>query len=435
MARVLFHIDLNAFFASAEELRHPEYKDKPLAVGSLSARGVISTCNYKAREYGIHSAMPVMQAKSMCEDLILVKGDMAYYKSLSAKFFEYLRRFSGALEVLSIDECFLDVTEVIRRYKRPLDLAVQIQQGLCRELGLCCSIGVAPTRFLAKMASDLRKPLGITVLRKSEIETKLFPLDVGACIGIGKKTVPLLKEAGIQTIGDLADPKNEQAGQKILMNSWHDIQDKIHGRSSDQLVFSTTRKSISHSRTFGHDLYTLEETLGQCRLLCQELCASMQKAGRKGSQVSVVMRDVDFVNKVHSRRLSMPTDSFALIYEAASALVLEYFEPVGYRHLGVSVGSLLNEENIVLQPTLFDFEQDSTAQIISSFNERLDGSLLMSAGDLLKKERENKAPAKQKEQEKKQEQEKEKEKDSPQKERIHKPEGQESRKEGSARHV
>lgn len=432
MARVLFHIDLNAFFASAEEIRHPEYKDKPLAVGSLSARGVISTCNYKAREYGIHSAMPVMQARSMCEDLILVKGDMAYYKSLSAKFFDYLRRYSGALEVLSIDECFLDVTEVIRRYKRPLDLAVQIQQGLRKELGLCCSIGVAPTRFLSKMASDLRKPLGITVLRKSEIETKLFPLDVGACIGIGKKTVPLLKAAGIETIGDLADPKNEQAGQKILMNSWHDIQDKIHGRSSDQLVFSTTRKSISHSRTFGHDLYTLEEMLGQCRLLCQELCASMQKAGRKGSQVSVVMRDVDFVNKVHSRRLSMPTDSFALIYEAASALVLEYFEPVGYRHLGVSVGSLLNEENIVLQPTLFDFEQDSTRQIISTFNDRLDGSLLMSASDLLKKKQSQNAKP---DQSSKKQPEKQEGSGSLSEEQKHQPKAAEAQQEGSQEHV
>lgn len=385
MARVLFHIDLNAFFAAAEELRHPEYKGKPLAVGSLSSRGVLSTCNYKAREYGLHSAMPTMQARQLCEDLIIVPGDMNYYRSLSRQFFDYLRQFSGALEILSVDECFLDVTEVIRRYKRPLDLAVQIQQGLKQKLGLSCSIGVAPTRFLAKMASDMHKPMGITVLRKSEIETKLFPLAIGECQGIGKKKVPLLKEKGIETIGDLADPDHEAAARAVLMNSYDDLMDKIHGRSSDQLSFSNTRKSISHSRTFSHDLYTLEEVLEQARILCRELCASMEKARRKGSQISVVMRDQDFNNRVHSSKLPEMTRSFAMIYEYASALLIEHFEPVGYRHLGISIGSLENEDQILMQPKLFDPGISGSKDIVASFNQQLEGSLLMTGADLLAK--------------------------------------------------
>lgn len=384
MARVLFHVDLNAFFASAEELRHPEFKDKPLAVGSLSSRGVLSTCNYKAREKGLHSAMPVMQAKKICPELELVPGDYAYYRKLSSQFFDYLRTFTGRLEILSIDECFLDVTDVISRYPRPLDLAVEIQQGVYGKLGLKCSIGVGPTRFLAKMASDLHKPMGITVVRKSDIEKKLYPLDVSACMGIGKKTVTRLKEKGIETIGDLMDEDNEQDVKQVLQNAWPDIRQKLQGRSSSELIFSSTRKSVSHSRTFNHDLYTLEEVLEQISILCHELSDSMAKARKKGTLLSVVLRDTEFSNQVHSVRLSSMTNSYAMLYEAASRLCLQYFEPVGYRHLGVSVGSLQDEDQIILQPTLFEPAMKTTDDIIRSLNAGAQGKLFKKASDLMK---------------------------------------------------
>lgn len=385
MARVLFHIDLNAFFASAEELRHPEYKDKPLAVGSLSARGVLSTCNYAAREAGIHSAMPTMQAKALCEDLVIIPGDYDYYRKLSGQFFDYLRKYCGKMEILSIDECFLDVTEVIKNFERPLDLAVTIQQGLLKTLGLKCSIGVGPTRFLAKMASDLHKPMGISVLRKSDIPKKLYPLDVEDCIGIGKKTVPKLKEQGIETIGDLADPDNEQTVKQILGNSWLEIKMKITGASSDQLIYSTTRKSFSHSRTFRSDIYTEEELLEEARGLTMELCQSMNRARKKGMIVSVVLRNTEFENEVRSARLPGMSSQFEVIYEAVRNLIDANFEPVGYRHLGVSVGSLQDEEQIVLQPTLFDMPGNATEAVIDTFNASLDNPLLMKASDLLKK--------------------------------------------------
>ena len=187
MASVLFHIDLNAFFANAEMLRHPEYKGKPLAIGSLSSRSVLATANYEARKFGVHSAMPVFQAKEKCPGLVIVPGDYEYYRKLSSRFFAYLRRYSDKLEPLSIDECFLDVTEQIKKYPRPLDMAVQIQQGVLKEIGLSCSIGVGPNRFLAKMASDMKKPMGITVLRKSEIRNKLWPLPIEQMYGSGKR--------------------------------------------------------------------------------------------------------------------------------------------------------------------------------------------------------------------------------------------------------
>lgn len=384
-AHVLFHIDLNAFFASAEELRHPEYKDMPIAVGSLSKRGVLSTANYAARACGVHSAMPTRQALHICPDLIVIPGDYEYYRSISRRFFDYLRRYSPQLEILSVDECFLDVTETIQKYRRPLDLAVQIQQGLKSELGLSCSIGVAPTRFLAKMASDMHKPNGITVLRKSEIKTKLWPLPVDDIVGIGKKTVPFLHQAGIQTIGDLADPANTAAAQKILGRQYLSVMSQIKGTSSGILSYSTTRKSVSHSRTFQRDLYSLDEVLDEASGLIRELCLKMQRAQKKGAQISITLRDIDFHNQVRSAPLPGYTNEFPVIFAAAGSLFTEFFEPVGYRLIGVTIGSLQDEDKIIVQPSLFEPALSSTEDVVKTLNRSLEGNLLMKASDLLTK--------------------------------------------------
>lgn len=392
MARVLFHIDLNAFYASAEELRHPEYKEEPIAIGSLSSRSVLSTANYKAREYGVHSAMPVAMARKLCPDLVLIPGDFSYYRKLSGEFFAYLKKYSGMIEILSVDECFLDVTEVIKHYPRPLDLAVDIQMGVLETLGLKCSIGVAPTRFLAKMASDMYKPMGITVLRKSDIPKKLWPLPVSDVVGIGKKTVPLLEEKGIHTIGDLADENYAQAAKAVLKNSYYPILDCITGKSSDQLSFSRTRKSISHSRTFQHDLYTIEEMLAEARQIVRELSDSMVKKNIKGAQVSVTLRDQDFNNIVRSVSLKQYTNTFEVLYEAVSGLIYEYFEPVGYRLVGVNIGTLKDQDQVVLQPTLFDPPADPTRTLVDRLNRQSEegSALLMTASDLLKKKQREK---------------------------------------------
>ncbi len=397
MARVLFHIDLNAFFASAEELRNPELKEFPIAVGSLSSRGVLTTANYKAREFGVHSAMPVRQALSLCPELKIIPGDYEYYRSLSRQFFDYLRQYSGMLEILSVDECFLDVTEPIKKYARPLDLAVDIQQGVYEKLGLKCSIGVAPTRFLAKMASDMMKPMGITVLRKSEIERKLLPLPVKDMMGIGKKTLPKLQELGIETIGDLANPDNRNKVAPILGKNYWPMMMQIQGKSSDQLSFSSTRKSISHAETFGSDLYSLEEVLNQTRMIAMKLAGRMQKISKMGKQLSVTLRDRDFNNQVRSISLSDYTSRYETLYEAAAILVTENFEPIGYRLIGITVGSLKDEDQINLQLTLFE-PASATETIIRQLNnsvknEGLD-AFFMPASELLKKQNKSKADLK-----------------------------------------
>lgn len=390
MASVLFHIDLNAFFANAEMLRHPEYKGKPLAIGSLSSRSVLATANYEARKFGVHSAMPVFQAKEKCPELVIVPGDYEYYRKLSSRFFAYLRRYSDKLEPLSIDECFLDVTEQIKKYPRPLDMAVQIQQGVLKEIGLSCSIGVGPNRFLAKMASDMKKPMGITVLRKSEIRNKLWPLPIEQMYGIGKKTVPLLKKEGIEKIGDLVDLRYENTVKRILGKNALVHMQRANGQSSAKLEFSSTPKSVSVSRTFRSDIYTLDEAFAQAQPMVSELCAKLKKEKQKGKLVSVILRDTTFRNQMRSMSLPAMSDEYPVIWSAVSELLTDNFEEVGYRHIGVSIGSLRTSDQIVVQPTIFEEPVNTTRDIVASLNRSLDTKVFMTAADLLKKKEQEK---------------------------------------------
>ena len=387
MARVLFHIDLNSFFASAEEIKNPDLKGKPVAVGSLSSRGVLSTANYEARKYGVHSAMPLFQAQKLCPELIVVSGDYEYYRKLSNDFFNYLRTFSTLLEPMSIDECFLDVTEVIKKYKRPLDLAVQIQQGVLEHIGLSCSIGVASTRFLAKMASDMRKPMGITVLRKSELSSKLWPLDISKMNGIGAKTVPLLREKGIETIGDFVNPNNEAIVLQLLKKNGFALIQKAKGNSTGLLNCSTSRKSVSISRTLSNDVYTMDEVLSQCRLLTHYLAEKLHEENQKGKLISVVFRDIEFHNVMHSQTLQEYTFDESILWGAISSMIEEYFEPIGYRHLGVSLGSLKDCEKIVVQPTMFEPAIQTAQDVVAQLNKQMDEKVFMRASDLLKEKK------------------------------------------------
>ena len=389
MARVILHIDLNAFFASCEELKNPDLKEFPVAIGSLSRRSVISTANYEARKYGVHSAMPVYEALRLCPDLVLVEGDYSYYRSMSSQFFNYLKTYTHQIEPASIDECYMDVTNLIQRYKRPLDLVYQIQNGVFEHCHLNCSIGVAPNRFLAKMASDMRKPKGITVLRKSELSTKLWPLKISEMNGIGKKTVPILNQMDIYTIGDFADEANEQKILQKLGKSSYSLIQKARGNSSAHLCYSTTQKSISISRTYKIDLYSIDEVTTCLNDVVKELAYKMQKENQKGKLITLTLRDTAFHNACHSMNLSTYTNEFPMLFGACKSLLEEYFEPIGYRYICVHVGSLKDAKKIIDQPDLFSVPVENTTTILKKLNANFDTKCLMRASDLLKKEDKN----------------------------------------------
>mgnify|MGYP003298982823 CR=1 FL=1 len=209
MGKIIFHIDMNSFFASCEIAENPSLQDKDVAVAPSSSerKSIILAANYNAKRKGIKTTMHVYEAMKICPGIIIVDAKHHLYNEYSRKFFNYFLSITPLVEPASIDEGYLDVTDVCKNVN-PLDLALKIQNDLMELFKLPCSIGIAPNKFLAKMASDMKKPLGITVLRKREIKEKLWPLPISDMQGVGKKTLPILKDLKIHTIGDLANYKN-----------------------------------------------------------------------------------------------------------------------------------------------------------------------------------------------------------------------------------
>ncbi|TFG83139.1 MAG: DNA polymerase IV, partial [Erysipelotrichales bacterium] len=245
----IFHIDLNAFFAEVEILRDPTLRGKPLVVSGHSRRSVVSTASYEARAYGIHSAMPIGEAYRRYPELIVLEGHFADYEDYSQRFISFLHTFSDKIEQASIDEAYVDMTEAVHSEEYPLDLAVRLQKRLLEEVKLKCSIGVAPNKFLAKMASGLRKPMGIVVIRQEEVPVKLWPLPIDDMHGIGKKTAPRLHDLGIHTIGDLANYEDEMKLRTVLGNFVGHYVGLARGYDESPIEQRTELKSVSTSTT------------------------------------------------------------------------------------------------------------------------------------------------------------------------------------------
>jgi len=388
MAKVIFHIDLNSYFASAEVVRNSSLEGLPIVVSGLSKRSVVCTASYEARKYGVHAAMPLHEALRKCPDLVVVEGDHNYYQQLSKKFFSFIKTYSPIVEIASIDECFVDMSEVIKNYQRPLDLAWEIQQKLYEKLKLKCSIGIAPTKFLAKMASDRYKPMGIYVIRKQEVATKLWPLAIKDLVGIGKKTAPILIQHGIETIGDLAKEENWLLIQQILGKQALPIVEKIKGNSSNELQFSHTVQSISQSTTINHDVEDYGEIMQILRKLAKSLSDRAKSKRMSGKLISISIRYFDFRNVVRSINYESYTNEMDTLYELAISLFDEYAEDLPIRHLGIGLGSLQSDSERIDQLSLFNYQSDKPKiNVLDELNKDLLGTPLVYASTLLHKKK------------------------------------------------
>lgn len=344
--RVIFHIDLNSFFASAEILKNSALEGQPVVVAGLNRRSVVCTASYEARAYGVHSAMPLHMALEKCPDLVVVQGSYAWYEELSDRFFAYLKKFSIYIEPASIDECYLDVTEAIKAYKRPLDLAWIIQKSIYEDLRLPCSIGVAPNKFLAKMASDMRKPMGITVLRKQEIAKKLWPLSISEMWGIGKKSVPMLQENGILTIGDLASIDNEKKVMTLLGKHSYQFIQNARGNSSNQLSYNHGVKSLSQSTTVDRDISEYDEVKSVFQRLAKALSMRAKEEQLEGALISISIRYSDFSNMVRSASIQGYTNEERVLLEHALYLFDANQNGKMIRHLGIALASFRNAKSV-----------------------------------------------------------------------------------------
>ncbi len=352
--QIIFHIDLNAFFASCEIALNPTLKHQPIGIGGASGRGVLTTANYEARKYGVSSAMSVGEARRLCPKLKLLPVNFPLYEEKSAQFFDYLRNYTHQIEPASIDEGYVDMTEYCQG-KDAIEVASKIQKELEETYHLPCSIGIAPNMFLAKMASDMKKPMGITVLRKRDVQEKLWPLKIESMHGIGRKTVPNLKVLGIHTIGDLANYQDHHKLSKFLGNSTASFVAKAHGQ--DDRIIDPSRQekhqSIGNSKTYDGYLHEYAECIEALESLTEKVVKRLMDADLKAKTLTVQVRNHQFEQR--SKAFSFPyhtQDYDAFILEVERLFDALYDEqPVHL--LGVSASHLEKTERLFKQLDIF----------------------------------------------------------------------------------
>ena len=392
MSKIILHIDLNAFFVRCEEIKNPSLEGKPVIIGRNGRGGIVSTCSYAAREYGVKSGMPTYQAMLKCKDAILIEGDYHYYERKSREFFAFIKQYTTLVEPASVDECFADFTDVLKDEKQPLLFIRNMQKDLFKETKLMCSIGVAPTKFLAKMASDMKKPNGLVVIRKKDSRKILSPLPIEAFFGIGKKTSPKLREIGINTIGDLIKRIDDEDPQikNELGKFYYVIKDWIDGKGGDEVNTEPfDPKSVGHSTTLFSDALSTEELEKPLKELSIEVSKDAQKSNKKGKTIQLVLKDNEFKVINRSKRLSELTNDVDIIYKTALELLKANYDGRPIRLIGVTLQQLVNPKETYQQLSIFDNyeqikEENQTRLLIGDLNRAMHKSVFKTAGDHLR---------------------------------------------------
>lgn len=398
MSRIILHIDMNAFFARCEEIKNPSLIGKPLIVGKDGRRGIVSTASYTARKYGIHSGMPTFQAKMLCKNLIICPDDFEFYELMSREFITYIKKISLLVEQVSVDECFVDITDSYNKYGKNdiMSFLQSIQNGLYNKTKLMCSIGVAPTKFLAKMASDIKKPMGITIIRKKDIAKILFPLPIKDYFGIGKKTYPKLIDLGINTIGDLyfALINNNVDILHLLGNFKNELLNQINGNSSDKInIEHSDPKSIGVTRTLNFDTDSARDLKDFLLNLIDGVIKNMQSQQLLTKTITLVYKNADFETsfetKSFSKTFSQFTDDLEMIKVETSNLFDKTYDGTVLRMVGFSVKNLKNKHEISNQMSFDDCfrseKEDEIKMIISRLNRKLNSNAFMRLSDLERK--------------------------------------------------
>lgn len=338
MRRTIFLVDMNAFFISCETTRRPELRGRPAAVAGDPAKrsGIILTANYEARAYGVKTTMTLSEARKLCPQITLIPPDHTFYSRVSHSIMELFGRYTPVVEQNSIDEAWLDMTGCEFLHGKPAHAAHKIMDEIRDELGLWCSIGIAENKFLSKMASDMKKPLGITELWNDEIKSKLWPLPVEAMYGIGRQTAAKLRNCGIRTIGDIA------VYGELLENRFGKYGKMIYSLANgidDSPVtphVGNEMKSIGRSTTMPHDVTDLDAALKILMSLAEEVGSDARRHGKKGTTVTITIKFSDF--SVITRQSTVSATYLTKeIYSAGAAILQKNWTSRPVRLLGISI--------------------------------------------------------------------------------------------------
>jgi len=346
--RIIFHVDMDQFFAAVEEKVHPEIKGKPVVVGADpkggKGRGVVSTCNYEARKYGIKSGMPITKAWRLCSEAVFLPVNIPLYLQVSSRLMEILSSYAEKFESWGIDEAFLDVSSRVKDFEEARSLALQIKKEIQEREQLTCSIGIGPNKLVAKIASDIQKPDGLTVVEEKDVKAFLEPLDIDKLLWVGRKTARKLNALGIKTIGDLAryDPS-------VLVEKFGVMGTQIYlyaqGIDRSEVGMRGEVKSIGRNITFEKDTSDWDFVFRVLDKLCEEVHKEVKKYDFFFKTVTIAVRYENFETHTHSRTLPFLTSRLEDFEKTAHELMQPYLRPERkIRLVGARVSSLTSGE-------------------------------------------------------------------------------------------
>lgn len=349
MEKIILHVDMDAFFAAVEQLDNKELRGKPVIVGGVSQRGVVSTCSYEARKFGVHSAMPIFIAQKLCPHGVYLTTRYGRYKEISHKIFKILREVTPLVEQLSIDEAYLDITD--SHFKDGIEAANYIKNRVYKEIGLTLSIGISYNKFLAKIASDWNKPSGIKIITKEMVPEIFFPLNISKIHGLGNKSVQKLNNMGIYTIKELYDmPKSfymEYLGRNGL-----EIYDRIRGIDKREVQIERDRKSYGKERTLKSDTDDKEELMLYLKEFSKSISNDLKKRDIEGKTITVKYKTADFESHTRSRTLNYYTNNYEDFEKVCYEIIESEEICFQVRLIGLTISSFKEKE--VQQLSLFE---------------------------------------------------------------------------------
>ncbi len=364
-ARTILHVDLDAFFAAVEQRDRPELRGKPVIVGGggPNDRGVVSTASYEARKFGVHSAMPLRTAGRLCPQGIFLPVDGRKYQAESRRVMDILRRFTPQVQPVSIDEAFLDVTASRALFGDGEAIARAIKSAVHEEVGLTISVGVAATKLVAKVASDLRKPDGLVVVPPGEEAAFLAPLAISRLWGVGEKTAAALAEFGVRTIGDLAALPPDALEHRLGKHG-ASLVARAHGIDPDPVASGEPAKSIGHEHTFDRDTADREVVERTLLGMADGVAGRLRSSGLRAVTITLKLRDSGFTTITRQTTLETPADLTEQIFEAAVTLLRRELHGQKIRLVGVTASNFRSREQMAMFEPAEDPRRHAAAEAL-----------------------------------------------------------------------